>query len=114
MHYGILGGGALGLTAALRLAQRGHTVTVVERGSEAGGLAAGFRVGDVWLDKFYHHLFRSDLDAQRLITELGLGDRLVWPRPTTVTLWGGRAYQLDSPVSLLRFSPLPLVARLRM
>jgi protoporphyrinogen oxidase len=114
VHYGILGGGALGLTIALRLAQRGHTVTVIERGGEPGGLAAGFRVGETWLEKFYHHLFRSDVDAQRLIAELGLGDRLVWPRPATVTLWGGRVYQLDSPASLLRFTPLAPVDRLRM
>jgi protoporphyrinogen oxidase len=114
VHYGILGGGALGLTTALRLAQRGQAVTVVERGDEPGGLAAGFRVGDAWLDKFYHHLFRSDLDAQRLIAELGLGDRLVWPRPKTVTLWEGRPYQLDSPASLLRFTPLRPADRLRM
>lgn len=114
MHYGVLGGGALGLTAALRLAQRGHQVTVIERGSEAGGLAAGFRIDDAWLDKFYHHLFRSDVDAQRLIAEVGLADRLVWPRPKTVTLWDGRTYQLDSATSLLRFTPLPLVDRLRM
>jgi protoporphyrinogen oxidase len=114
MRYGVLGGGALGLTLALRLVRRGHAVTVIERGDEAGGLAAGFRVGDAWLDKFYHHLFRSDEDAQALINEVGLGDRLVWPRPATVTLHGGRVYQLDSPQSLLRFTPLPPLDRVRM
>lgn len=114
MRYGILGGGALGLTIAYRLAQRGHQVTVIERAHEAGGLAAGFRVGDVWLDKFYHHLFRSDTAAQELIREVGLGDRLVWPRPRTVTLWQGQVHQLDSPLTLLRFSPLPPVDRVRL
>ena len=114
MRYGVLGGGALGLTAALRLAQRGHEVMVIEREPEAGGLAAGFRVGDAYLDKFYHHLFRSDTAAQALIAELGLSDRLLWPRPRTVTLWGGQVHQLDSPLTLLRFRPLPLADRLRM
>ena len=114
MDYGILGGGVLGLTAALRLAQRGHRVAVYEREREAGGLAAGFRVGEAWLEKFYHHLFRSDTAVTGLIQELGLGDRLVWPRPTTGLLIDGRFHQLDSPRSLLRFAPLRLDERVRM
>ena len=40
MDYAILGGGALGLVAAYRLAQRGHSVTVYEREPVAGGLEA--------------------------------------------------------------------------
>lgn len=114
MNYGILGGGALGLTAALRLAQRGHRVTVYERELEAGGLAAGFRIGDAWLEKFYHHIFRTDTAMVRLIGELGLADRLLWPRPRTVTLYGGRVYQLDSPATVLTFPPLNPVERVRL
>jgi protoporphyrinogen oxidase len=68
----------------------------------------------MWLDRFYHHLFKSDRHAIALINELGLGDELLWRRPQTVTLRDGRAHQLDSPMSLLQFSPLPLVDRLRM
>jgi protoporphyrinogen oxidase len=111
----VLGAGALGLTVAYRLAQRGEDVVVLEREPVAGGLAAGFEVEPgVWLDKFYHHLFRGDRHAIGLITELGLGADLVWRRPLTVTLRDGRVHQLDSPTSLLRFSPLPIRDRLRM
>lgn len=111
---GILGGGALGLTAALRLAQRGEHVVLFEREGVPGGLAAGYPVGTSSLEKFYHHLFRSDRHAIGLIEELGLGERLMWPRPNTSTLLGGRRHQLDSPLSLLRFTPLPLLDRLRL
>ncbi len=120
----ILGGGVLGLTVALRLAERGRAVTVFERAPEPGGLAAGFRVAqrttpsgateDVWLEKFYHHLFRSDTAVIALINELGLHDRLQWRRPLTTALRGGRVYQLDSAASVLRFTPLALPDRLRM
>jgi protoporphyrinogen oxidase len=117
-HHGrdaVLGAGALGLTAALRLVQRGRQVTVYEREALPGGLAAGFEVvPGVWLEKFYHHVFRSDRTVVRLIDELGLSDRLVWGRPVTATLRGGTAWQLDSPASLLRFRPLPVQDRLRM
>lgn len=113
----VLGAGALGLTAALRLAQGGHKVSVFEREPVPGGLAAGFRPagdGGPWLEKFYHHLFQSDRHAIELINELGLGNDLTWHRPRTVVLRGGRLHQLDSPVSLFRFRPLPLADRLRM
>ena len=119
--YAILGGGVLGLTAALRLLQHGRRVAVYEREREPGGLAAGFRVGtqtsdgqDVWLEKFYHHLFRSDRAITSLIGEVGLAEALEWHRPLTVTLRGGHVYQLDSPSSVLRFPPIGLPARLRM
>ena len=110
----VLGAGALGLTMAYRLAGVGDEVTVIEREGEPGGLAAGFRVGPSWLEKYYHHLFRSDHAATRLIEEMGLGDRLVWPRPVTATLINGEQHQLDSALSLLRYKPLPFVDRVRM
>ncbi len=125
-EYAVLGGGVLGLTAGLRLAQRGHGVTIFEREPEPGGLAAGFRVpgaradgvrgesDGVWLEKFYHHLFRSDRHVIGLIEELGLGGGLEWRRPLTVSLVGGRAYQLDSALSLLRFPVISPAARLHM
>ncbi len=114
MQYGILGGGALGLVAALRLAERGEQVTIYEREPVAGGLAAGFQIDDAWLEKFYHHIFRTDHAVVRLIAELGLTDRLRWPRPRTVTLWDGQIHQLDSPLTVLQFTPLTMPQRLQM
>jgi protoporphyrinogen oxidase len=116
----VLGGGALGLTVALRLAQRGDPVVVLEREPAAGGLAAGFQPapelpgGGPYLDKFYHHLFRSDTAVTRLIDELGLGQRLEWPTPINAVIWQGQIWQPYTMTGLLRFPPLPLADRLRM
>lgn len=115
----ILGGGALGLTLAYRLAQSGDQVTVIEREPQPGGLAACFAVArnpdgsPVLLEKFYHHLFRADHAATALIEELGLGDRLVWPTPKSAILRDG-ALSSTAPLDLLRLQTLPLVDRLRL
>jgi protoporphyrinogen oxidase len=113
MDYAILGGGALGLHTAYRLASAGHAVMVFEQETTAGGLASGFRVGENWLEKFYHHLFKTDTTAIKLIQELGLGDRLEWSHPRTVCLVDGKFQQLDSPMTLLKFAPLRIDERLR-
>ena len=71
-----MGPGRLGLTLAYRLARRGAQVTVIEKEGELGGLAAGLphrrATPDVYLEKFYHHLFQSDKDIIALMDELGL------------------------------------------
>ncbi|GCE10680.1 NAD(P)/FAD-dependent oxidoreductase [Tengunoibacter tsumagoiensis] len=113
MEYAVLGGGALGLMTAYRLAQAGQSVMVFEREELAGGLASGFRVGDNWLEKFYHHIFRTDKTVIKTIEELDLGERLEWQAPRTVSFVRGEIHQLDSPLSLLRFSPLRFDERLR-
>src|SRR5579859_2872225 len=114
MRIAILGGGATGLTLAYRLSRAGKEVVVFEREAELGGLASATTINGIYLEKFYHHLFKTDKVARALIHELGLGDRLQWFRPTTSNLIGGRRYQLDSPLTLLRFPALPLVDRLRL
>ena len=106
MNVGVLGGGALGLAAALRLAQAGQKVTLFEREPQLGGLAAGFSVGPNYLEKFYHHIFRTDTTIIGFIRELGLSDRLLWGQPNTSTLSNGRIVSLGSIPDLLR---LPLL-----
>jgi protoporphyrinogen oxidase len=110
---GVLGGGALGLGAALRLAQAGRHVTLIEREPQLGGLAAGFSVGPNYLEKFYHHIFRTDTTIIAFINELGLGDRLIWGRPNTSTLSNGRIVSLGSIPDLLRLPLLGPADRVR-
>ncbi len=116
MRLGIVGGGALGLTLALRRAALGDEVVIFERGQEPGGLAASFPVtqrgqAGPYLEKFYHHIFKTDKDIIRLIEELGLGDRLEWKTPPTSTLRGGKVYRMDSAFSDLKSGPLKRLTR---
>ena len=113
MTVGVLGGGALGLAAALRLAQANQKVTLIEREPQLGGLAAGFSVGPNYLEKFYHHIFRTDTTIIGFIRELGLGDRLLWGQPNTSTLSKGRIVSLGSIPDLLRLPLLGPVDRAR-
>src|SRR5579859_3652125 len=112
-QVGVLGGGALGLGAALRLAQAGRRVTLIEREPQLGGLAAGFSVGPNHLEKFYHHIFRTDTTIIAFIRELGLEDRLIWGRPNTSTLSHGRIVSLGTIPDLLRLPLLGPADRLR-
>jgi protoporphyrinogen oxidase len=113
VKIGILGGGALGLAAALRLAQAGQQVTVVEREPHLGGLATGFAVGPSSLEKFYHHIFRTDTTIISFIRELGLEARLLWAQPNTSTFANGRIVSLGGIPDLFRLPLLPPLDRAR-
>lgn len=114
MNTAVVGGGIAGLTTALRLAQAGQRVTLFEKEAELGGQAATFPVGGTRLERFYHHLFRSDREILALIEELGLGNRLCW-LPSRVSFFhGGRIYPFVTPLDLLRFRPISFLDRLRL
>lgn len=113
MKIAVLGAGFTGLTAALRLLQAGHEVILIEKEDAPGGLAGGFtRPGWEWTAEIaYHHWFTNDYSALNLAKELG--QPVVTVRPKTDVLVKGEITTLDSPLSLLQFSHLPLIDRLR-
>ncbi len=112
----IVGAGALGLVAALRLTERGHKVTVFEAAPRVGGLAASFfpATDSNPIECFYHHLFQSDREMIGLISELGLTAQLVWKQPTTSMFYDGRLERVDSAAALLKLRRLSPVDRLRL
>ncbi|MEO8605646.1 MAG: FAD-dependent oxidoreductase, partial [bacterium] len=105
MRIAIIGAGAAGLSAAFDLTKAGHQVHVFEAGARVGGLAAGFKA-DHWdwtLEKFYHHWFQSDADMLGLIQELGVSEKVIFKRPSTVVYYDGKFYPFDSPMRWLTF-----------
>ena len=113
MRIGVIGAGATGLTAAFDLARHGHDVTVLEAADEIGGLAGSLVIGGTPVERYYHHLFASDRDMISLISELGLGHKMRWYRPTTGVLHDGSLYPFGTPLEMLRFQPLGFPSRLR-
>ena len=110
----IIGGGFCGLAAAYELAKAGIEVTLFEKDNELGGLAGTFEVSPgKRLEKFYHHWFSSDIDILNFIEEIGLGDRIKFCPSRTGFYHANSIFRLASPWDLLRFSPLPLVDRIR-
>jgi len=110
----VIGAGALGLTAAFELLKKGYKVTVIERSEKIGGLLSSFKIGSSYIEEYYHHLFQTDQDAISLIKELGLEEKLWWRRPETAVFCEGSVYPFDSPIDVLRFSPLTFLERLRL
>lgn len=114
MKVAIIGAGFAGLAAAYYLAKAGQKVTVLEKLSEPGGLATGFKESD-WnwpLEQHYHHFFQSDLAIQELAGEIG--HPITFYSPVTSTFYKSHIYRLDSPLTVLKFSPLPMLDRIRM
>ena len=68
----IVGGGVAGLTAALRLAERGVSVTVLEKGPLAGGNLSGVRHGHSYYDVYPHMFCEWYHNFWDLVEDLGL------------------------------------------
>jgi protoporphyrinogen oxidase len=110
----IVGGGMLGLTCALRLAQRGHRVTVFEADRGVGGLASADDLGDVRWDRFYHVVLGTDRRLLALLDEIGLGDLVSWATTRTGFYVDQRWYSMSSALDFLRFPPLSLLNKARL
>lgn len=113
MKVAVIGSGFTGLAAAYELTRAGHHVTVFERDSDLGGLAAGFHAGGQKLEKFYHHWLGTDDTIFDFIREIGCGNKLVFKQSRVGIYYANRIFRFSSPLDLLKFTPMPLSARLR-
>lgn len=101
----IVGGGIAGIACALRLAEQGIAVTLLETRKKLGGRATSFQ--DVrsgrWLDNCQHVVLGCCTNYLDLLARLGAADKITWHREQYWIEEGGR-------VSIVKRGVLPAPA----
>ncbi len=113
-NIAIIGSGFLGMTLALRLAERGDKVTLFESADQIGGLASAWEIGDVVWDKHYHVTLASDKHTRNLVEELGLGGDYRWVETKTGFYTDGQLVSMSDTKEFIKFPPLDFISKLRL
>lgn len=106
----IIGGGLAGLAAANAL----KDALVLEKQPILGGAASSYFLGDYYIERYYHHIFKVDREVIALIKKLGLENKLEWRRATTGYYVEGRAYDLNTPLEILKYPYLSLMDKFKL
>jgi protoporphyrinogen oxidase len=113
-NWGIIGGGILGMTLALRLSQQGHKVTIYESSEKVGGLTSSWEMdGTVW-DRYYHVILMSDLNTRKILKEIGLEDEMRWVETKTGFYSGGKLYSMSNIIEFFKFPPINIIDKFRL
>jgi len=110
----IVGGGMMGLTTALRLAQHGRAVAVHERDPYLGGLSSEAEIAGIPIERFYHCVLPADTALLKLFGEIGLGDAVHWQRTRTGFFHDGSMLEMTTVADFMRFPALRMLDRLRL
>lgn len=119
----VVGGGLAGITAALRCADAGASVTLYEARPRLGGLTCSFRRGGLWVDNGQHVFLRCCTAYRALLERLGVDDLATLQRRLDIAVRGpaaaarlrrtGLPAPLHMSVSLARYPWLCPRERLR-
>ena len=105
----IIGSGLAGLSAGYKLC-KSNEIVIFEKDAEIGGMAASycqdFAEKKYFIEKYYHHIFRSDTELLDLIRELGLEGQMLWLKGKNAYFVDGKNYPMNTPAEILRFKPL--------
>ena len=105
----IIGSGLAGLSAGYKLS-KSNEIIVFEKDEEIGGMTASYcqeyNGKEYFIEKYYHHIFRSDSELLTLIKELGLEKQMLWLKGTNAYFVDGKNYPMNTPSEILHFSPL--------
>ena len=113
-NWGIVGGGIMGMTLALRLAQQGHKVTIYEAAPELGGLVSSWKMGKVEWDKFYHVILLSDFRTRNILKEIGVEEQIHWVETKTGFYMNGQLHSMSDTIEFLKFPTLNLLDKFRL
>lgn len=110
----VVGGGILGMTTALRIAERGYQVELFDAAPELGGLARAWEIDNITWDKFYHVVLLSDTYTRKIISEIGLENEFNWVETKTGFYSGGKLYSMSNLVEFFKFPPINLIDKFRL
>jgi protoporphyrinogen oxidase len=110
----VIGGGMLGMELALDLAQAGWSVTLYERASELGGLAAPWELGDVRWDRHYHVVLPGDTRLLRRLESLGVRGEMRWAKARSAFYVNGEVRPFTTALDFLRFPSVPWADKARL
>ena len=113
-RLGIVGGGILGMTLALRLQSDRCATTLIEAASSPGGLTQCQSIGGYTWDRFYHVILQSDEHLRALLEELQLTELLRWGTTRTGFYTDGELHSLSNTLEFLGFPALSLLDKLRL
>jgi len=110
----IVGGGILGMSLALRLAQKGYKVTLFEAESSLGGLVSPFNDSNLVWDRYYHVILQSDTLTQGLLQDIKLTECIHWVKAKSGFYADGRFYSMSNIWEFLRFPLLSMWNKIRL
>ena len=113
-RWAIVGGGILGMTLALRLAQQGKQVTLFEAAPSLGGLADAWQLGDITWDRHYHVTLLSDMALRKILEELQLLDEMNWVETKTGFYSDAKLFSVSTSIEFLQFPGMKLIDKLRL
>ncbi|AKB17424.1 MULTISPECIES: NAD(P)/FAD-dependent oxidoreductase [unclassified Methanosarcina] len=112
MKIVIIGSGLAGLSAGYRLC-KSNEVIIFEKDPDIGGMAASYSLEHsgkkYFIERYYHHIFRSDAELLALIKELGLEKQMLWLEAKNAYFVDGKNYPMNTPLEILHFSPLSIL-----
>ena len=109
----IIGGGISGMLTGYELVKKGEEVLILEKEDFLGGLLATDSISQIPIERFYHHIFKTDKKAVKLIKDLGLINKLKWFDSSMSIYYDGIFYPFRKPMDLVKFKPISLLDRVR-
>ena len=113
-HTAILGGGILGMTIALRLAEKGYQVDLFEANEVLGGLTAPWQIDQITWDKYYHVILLSDTFTRKILKETGLEEKTRWVETKTGFYSEGKLHSMSNLIEFFKFPTINLIDKFRL